>query len=172
MLMKLILLIVAFLTLQVSCLDSPHPSDEELEVVFRDHESDFELLLNMSRADSEVMRIAPDFTWLVDDASWPRPKEKLGFSEERWNQYRRLFEKLKLTNGLLSHRDQGTTYFLASSRGLVTGGSGKGYVYSEKELTPISDSLDKVSPEVLSKSINRTVYKKIKPNWYLFYDAH
>lgn len=170
--MRLILMAIVLLTLQAGCFDRPHPSDGALESVFKDHEADFELLLSMSKADSKVMRIAPDFTWLVDDASWPRPKEKLGFSEERWNQYRQLFQKLKLRNGLLSYQDQGITYFLASSKGLVTGGSGKGYVYSEKELTPLSESLDKISTELLSKSANGTVYKKIGPNWYLFHDAH
>jgi len=170
--MKLILIAVVLLTLQAGCFERSHPSDAELERVFRDHQSDFELLLGMSKVDSKVMRISPDFTWLVDDSSWPRPKDRLGFSEGRWNEYRQLFQKLKLQNGLLSYQTQGTTYFLASSQGLVTGGSGKGYVYSEKALMPLSESLDNVSTELLSKSANHTVYKKIGDNWYLFYDAH
>jgi len=170
--MRFVLFAALLLTLQASCFDSPHPSDAALESVFRNHQADFELLLSMSRADSKVMRIAPDFTWLVDDASWPRPEDKLGFSEERWNQYRELFRKLSLQSGLLTYRDQGTTYFLASSKGLVTGGSGKGYVYSEKELIPVSSSLDDISTETLKSSSNGMVYKKIGGNWYLFYDAH
>ena len=171
LIVRLILATVVLLSLHVSCSDSPHPSDAALEKIFREHETEFESLLSVSKIDSKVMRIAPDFTWLVDDASWPRPKEKLGFSEDRWNQYRQLFQKLELMNGLLSYQDEKITYFLASTKGLVTGGSGKGYVYSEKGLEPLADSLDKVSPELLNKSANRTVYKRIKPNWYLFYDS-
>lgn len=170
--MRLILVAVMLLILQSGCFDTPHPSDAELEDVFSDHQADFELLLSMSKVDSRVMRIAPDFTWLGDDASWPRPKEKLGFSEERWDQYRQLFQKLKLKNGLVRYDDPGITYFLASSKGLVTGGSGKGYAYSEKDLSPLSESLDKISTDLLHKSANRTVYKRIKPNWYLFYNAN
>ena len=167
-----IAVIVFLLTLVTGNCSSPHLSDAALEKNFQSHESDFERLLTMSKADSRLMRIAPDFTWLVDDPNWPRPKEKLGFSEERWSEYRQLFSKLGLANGLLIYRDEETTYFLATSTGLVTGGSSKGYVFSERPLTPLVDSLESVSPDILAKSPNRMAYKRIKTNWYLFYDSH
>ncbi len=38
---------------------------------FEANRADFELLVGMAEADANVMRIAPDFTWLNNDANWP-----------------------------------------------------------------------------------------------------
>src|SRR6266446_5918792 len=73
---------------------APHPSDKYLEQTFFAHESDFNKLVEMCNADSHVVRIAPDFTWLDNNAAWPRPESELGFSTQRWGQYRTLFSKL------------------------------------------------------------------------------
>lgn len=146
--------------------DSPHPDDANLEAVFRQHEAEFNRLVEMSRVDRRVIRIAPDFTWLDDNAGWPRPESELGFPKERWEEYRRLFKQLGLSNGILQNRAAGTTYLIASSNGLVTNGTMKGYAYSSEELSPMSDSLDDVTVMPTNK---RVMYKRLKDNWYLFY---
>lgn len=147
--------------------DREHPSDAALEAMFSEHEADFEKLIAMSNADAKVVRIAPDFTWLDDNARWPRPETEIGFSQERWNEYRELFKVLSLTKGLARHPDGQTIELIASTQGLLTGGSGKGYVYSTKELTPLRDALDNLGPT------GKHVYKQLKPpNWYLFYYSH
>ena len=50
----------------------------------------------MSNQDFRIVRIAPSFTWLDDDWSWPRPASKWGLSETRWDEYRRLFREAGL----------------------------------------------------------------------------
>ncbi len=144
--------------------DSPHPSDQSLEKLFAANEADFEKLVRMSNEDSHVVRIASDFTWLDNNAGWPRPESELGFSNQRWNEYRSFFSKLGLKSGILNYQPD-LILFLASSKGLVTGGSSKGYAYSLKRPEVIIESLDK--PD-FSKS--RIVYKRLKGNWYLFYE--
>ena len=106
----------------------PHPSDDTLLRNFQEHEADFALLARMASEDSRVVRIAYDFTWLEDNAGWPRPESELGFSRQRWDEYRRLFRKLDLEAGLLNHQPD-IILFLASTKGLMTGGSMKGYAY-------------------------------------------
>lgn len=54
------------------------------------------------------------------------------FSRERWDEYRRLFEQLGLTDGVVK-REPDLVLLTASSRGLVTGGSAKGYVHTVNE---------------------------------------
>src|ERR1700692_2242981 len=76
----------------------PHPSDGELKANFSQQQSGFENLLKMSKEDIRVVRIAPAFTWLDNDVSWPR--KEIGFSEERWKIYRELFWKLKIPDGI------------------------------------------------------------------------
>jgi hypothetical protein len=141
-------------------------SDAAMERVFEQHEEDFGRLIDMSRVDSKVIRIAPDFTWLDDNARWPRPESQLGFTKERWDEYKRLFSELSLREGLARDTEGDTVYLIAYSEGLGGGGSGKGYVYSSKELSPLYDSLDNLPP---ASSNGKHVYKKLKGSWYLFY---
>jgi len=145
------------------------PSDKTLEENFRRHESEFNELIKMSKIDSRVIRIADDFTWLDTNANWPRPDSEIGFSKERWNQYRNAFRVLGLRQGLLRPIDTETIFLIASGTGTVTSGSSKGYAYSSKTLSPLSDSLDEISHELLSK---HTVYKKLDHEWYLFFQGN
>jgi hypothetical protein len=59
--------------------NASHPSDAELEEVFREHEAEFNQLISMSQTDSKVMRIASTFTWLDENASWPVLHRHLAF---------------------------------------------------------------------------------------------
>jgi hypothetical protein len=83
---------------------APHSSDQYLEKIFLAHETDFNRLVEMSNEDLHVVRIAPDFTWLDKNASWPRPESELGFSNQRWDEYRSLFAKLGLKSGILNYQ--------------------------------------------------------------------
>lgn len=150
--------------------DNPHPSDDSLIQNFQNHEAEFERLVRMAKEDSHVIRIASDFTWTDKNAAWPRPESELGFSTERWNEYRSLFKKLDLKAGILNYQPD-LVYLTASTQGLLTGGSGKGYAYSLKEPSPIVESLDNVSFKGSEKSMN-FAYRKLKGNWYLFYNMN
>ena len=144
-----------------------HPSDASLIRRLAEHRPEFERLVAMSDADARVIRVAPSFTRLVDDWGWPRADSLLGFSPERWREYRSLFRALHLEGGL--ERGEGahpTIYLLASGRGMVTGGSRKGYVYSPTALAPVYASLDSIPPDLAS---NVTGYRHLSGPWYLFY---
>lgn len=78
------------------------PSDDQLLRWFTDHRSDLERLVRMSDEDfaaRRVIRIAPDFTRLVDNWGWPRPESEWGISRERWDEYRRMFRRVGLSSG-------------------------------------------------------------------------
>lgn len=144
-----------------------HPTDDTLIRRFATHRNDFERLVRMSDADPDVIRIAPTFTRLKNDWGWPRADSLLGFSPERWREYRQLFFALHLRKGL--ERGDGphsAIYFLASARGMATGGSTKGYAYSLSPLVPTYPSLDSVPPDLPS---NVTGYRHLSGPWYLFY---
>lgn len=145
------------------------PSDQVLEENFRRHESEFNKLIKMSKLDPRVIRIADDFTWLDNNASWPRPASEIGFSQERWNEYRNAFRVLNLKGGLMKPMDTDTLFLIASGTGSVPSGSSKGYAYSSKPLSPLSGSLENISPELLSQ---HTVYKKLSEEWYLFFQGN
>ncbi len=123
----------------------------------------------MSKEDAHVVRVAPDFTWLDTTAQWPRPDSQLGFTRERWDEYRRLFKKTGVESGFYRPEDNGRRNILflpIEATGMVTGGIEQGYAYTEVEPSPLVDSLEHLSIDV--KSL-QPVFKKLRGNWYLYY---
>ncbi len=146
-----------------------HPSDVQLAENFQRHEADFNKLLTMANEDARVVAITDDFTWLDNNMSWPRPESELGFSRARWDEYRGLFKQLGLAGGLNRRQDiPGSVFLVASSHGAFLRGTEKGYVYLREKPATIVDSLDRIDSQVKNMV---PVYKKLKGNWYLYYQA-
>jgi hypothetical protein len=151
--------------------NSKHPSDDKLMLRFQKNESSFNKLVAMSTTDSKVIRIAFDFTWLESSWAWPRPDSELGFSKERWDEYRDLFRKLGLKDGISRQNNSNgpVIFFTASSKGMTFRGSSKGFAYSVNALSPTFDSLDQIDVLKQKNQEHGDSYKKIKDNWYLYY---
>ena len=106
------------------------PPDSELRNRFFQHETDFVKLVRMSDLDARVTLIRPNFTYLDTDASWPR--KDIGFSEDRWNEYRSLFRSLNIDGGVTRRTDYPSSVFInVYASGGVLGSSEKGSLYSE-----------------------------------------
>lgn len=137
-------------------------SDAKLTKVFDGNRNDFDKLLNMSRQDYRIVRIRFDTTALYNDDSWPR--KDVGLSEQRWDEYRQLFRKLGIEEGLAHRNDLPSAVFLyAECTGSAVDMDCKGYVYSEMPLRPIKYNLDELAPGVF--------FKPLSGNWYLFRDG-
>ena len=136
-------------------------SDASMERRFATHESDFEQLLEMSKADSQVTRIKAE----TRDQGPGRPEKVL--TEQRWQAYRSLFQKTGLSGGIDRSPDYpAATFFIASYSGIGI----KGYVHSDIPLSPLVASLDgKLPPEVGSTGHGIFAFKHLKANWYLYY---
>ena len=137
------------------------PSDASMERRFATHESDFEQLLEMSKADSQVARIKME----TRDQGPGRPENVL--TEQRWQAYRSLFRNTELSGGIdRTPLYPVATFFVASYSGIGI----KGYVYSDVPLSPLVASLDgKLPPEVGSTGHGIFAFKHLKANWYLYY---
>jgi hypothetical protein len=152
------------------------PSDDYLIQNFNQHRQELDKLLDMAHADHEVIRIAPDFTRLESTWQWPRPLDQLGFSEERWDEYKQLFKVTGLTNGIESS-EEGSIFFSVSATGLGNGhGRDKGYVYlSDKAVKGISSlpSLDDAAIEKFFAQDPRwnghaMLFRHLNGRWYLY----
>lgn len=139
-----------------------HLSDKELLENFYQHQNSFEQLREMIIQDKIIDRI--DVDWTSPGAS---ELAAHGITHKKIKDYRKRMEKLGIKRGFSVYGYQGEIKLITSAQGLVTGGSSKGYVYRETEPKPLVDSIDHYRhPNPHSYSI----YQKIKPNWYLFYD--
>lgn len=142
------------------------PADSDLEARFRSNRQAFEQMARMVEEDRHLTRIAPNYTWLDDDISWPRPN--IGLSLERWNLYRRLFKETGATAGILRPIGSRTTFLIAYSFGLVTGSTDKGYAFCWDPLAPLFPSLDR-RPGDLKKG--QPAFKRLEDNWYIYYES-
>ena len=137
-------------------------SDGKLKDVFDKNIDDFKRLATMSEQDRHVVRIDFDFTALDTDSSWPR--KDLGFSKQRWEEYRILFRKLGITSGIGRQNDAPPiVFFYAQCEGSAISRDCKGYAYSEKPMKPTKDSLNRLAPGI--------AFKPLSQNWYLFRDG-
>lgn len=147
--------------------------EPDLRAAFNRERELLDSLRRMAEQDVHVIRVAPDFTWLDSTTKWPR--ENVGFGQARWNTYRSLFKTLSLPEGIVRTDDfPGAIFFVARVRGLCTGGSSAGYVYSTKPLTPTVESPKDALAAEVSATPSRNyayVFKTISPDWYAFYEV-
>lgn len=146
------------------------PSDEVLRMRFLAHRVDFERLAVMANEDSHLTRIAPDFTWLDDDVSWPR--KNVGISEQRWDDYRQIFRRVGASEGMIKYTNPNLILFPITTIGSVPSGVEKGLAYSQTSLGPVLKSLDERPSEVFWNGPDRShvlVYKPIEDHWYIYY---
>lgn len=159
----------------------PHPSDSTLTQNFYDHEADFKMLVMMANEDSKTRTIdttfvgfdGPSWIYLYEDKPWPSSESELGFTKQRWDEYRRLFSNLHLGSGLDRKHDMpGAIFFTSSidcfeiSKYEETAVTRKGYVYNPQLIhDSLTGSLDGIE-------LNRPAifYKKLNDNWYLYYE--
>jgi hypothetical protein len=123
----------------------------------------------MAEQDARLTRIAAVFTLLDNHNKWL--VKILVLALQRWDEYRSLFRKLSLAEGLVRATDfPGAVFLIARASGLCTGGSSAGHVYSAPELTPTSTSPAKTLDADARKNPGKHyayVSKPLKPNWYM-----
>jgi hypothetical protein len=156
----------------------PHqPSDAVLERRFNKERPDFDRLLTMMDEDRNMSRIAPDFTWRQDNVAWPRPESEWGISNERWNDYKRLFSKTGLDDGITKPEKSSDTLLEVWSWGLVVGGIRVSYLHCGP---PRDGSVHTEPPCLQNKDSGRVEessgdsyrFKKIAPDWYIFEESN
>ena len=127
---------VVFLLLTFSAC-SGEPSDDQLLDWFARNRSDLERLVRMSDEDFAacgVIRVAPTFTRLVDNWGWPRAESEWGISRDRWDEYRRVFRRAGLNDGL--NRDgerHGQIHFSRWGVGLADNSRERGILFAHAE---------------------------------------
>lgn len=151
--------ILIFTTLFVACILN-YPSDEVLEQRFHSNKAEFDKLIAMLDEDKDIVTLGLNYVFYKGESS----RE---VSEERLNEYRKLFKKLKLNAGI--YRDnESSVRLIIFKKGWLTN-SEKSYLYSSIEPSTLVNSLDDVIKNDAGN--HRSVHKKIQDNWYLYYES-
>ena len=127
---------------------------------FQSHKAQFNQLLQMFLEDKKLGRVAYDFTR-------PANPSEIGISNQRIQEYRKLFDELNLTAGIEGYEEKDLVWFHSSTQGLSISGSSKGFAYVLKPPPLIVDTLDGYRSKD-GKSF--TAFRHIEGNWYLYYD--
>ena len=151
------LLILCLVVAIAATLGCGHRSDARLRHQFETARADCDQLRSMFAEDQHLVRIAPDYTMARDNAQWPSPD--VGLSEQRWNEYRRLFESTGAELGIL-RRDSGLVLMMVSAVGWMDSGTYKGYAYLEDPPEQIVSSLD-------GREDDSWAFVHLTGNWYI-----
>jgi hypothetical protein len=142
----------------VGCGNS-YPSDSLLEERFHSHRADFDKLARLFREDASLSSVGSEGAWVSFDV-------KANIPQQRLNEYRALFDKLKLKH-IGRGEKSGNFYILTwKNDGFIIGGASKLYIYAETPPSPLADSLDGLA----SSGHDAYAFKKIADNWYLHLD--
>jgi hypothetical protein len=134
------------------------PRDAKLREAFFANKDDFNKLVSMSQQDPTVTRIRFELTIMKKGSEFIKNE---GLSGDRWQEYRVLFKKLGLAEGLgRTQAYPSAILFYVYCEGSAIDADCKGFAYSETQLAPLATSLNTMRPGY--------VFEQFYPNWYLF----
>jgi hypothetical protein len=150
------------------------PSLETLQRRFPKQRKDLETILAMSNQDSQLLRIDPD--WLATaSAQYMQYDKASGITEKRWNEYRRLFSRNNITQGIQRVPDSDDAFILVKSEGLLNRGFSNGYLYCGARpvhrYPPCTRSSESGSHEFEGPGDEGYSFIKLDGGWYAFSDG-
>jgi hypothetical protein len=139
--------------------------DDPLIRNFIKNEAAFIRLRDLFAADPQLTEVRRNLIMTPSVAlrSPPRDIETVGLSRERYAAYLELFDRLGLGVGVA--RSGWGTWFEAQGPSFANGATRKGYIYSDRDLTPVLASLDSVPRSLRVEG--GVVLRRIKEHWYL-----
>lgn len=151
------------------------PADAALRAKFEKQRTDFEKLISMSNAEPKLWQITPGFA-RVDDfhpGRTPRAATEVDLPKARYTDYREIFRKLGLPNGLLREKavpPAEQIFFPVYVKQMGSDDSvEKGFAYCECEL-PEHTGAELTLAEAQAKKPG-PVFQRLEPGqqrWYLY----
>jgi hypothetical protein len=133
---------------------------------FHAHEAAFDHLASMAQADMELYGLTREAVFVRrGENNWADATPQ-SISDSRWSSYQALFRELELPNGFA--KDGPRISFLVDQVSIWNGDSSKGYVYSAEPLPTCALDLRVCAQKAPIVYGGATVYKFIKPRWYLW----
>jgi hypothetical protein len=164
---KYFLILIAAL-LAVNYFSLP-PSDEKLERQFADRKSEFELLIQKANKTPSVVRISNDEILDSDGRKYLEGDRVLPISPESWKEYRELFKKTGMKEGLYRSPQTGSIQFLGHTIFGKLGPIGTlyGYVYCPAASDVLQTGFLPCSQGRAEYDIIDYRYKRIATEWFI-----
>jgi hypothetical protein len=157
------------------------PSLNKLQRRFPAEQADLEIIVSMSDQDSQFTRIDPNWLMTADGYQYYWPGSPLSGTDsetapmptERWNQYRKLFSKDNISQGVERDTVSGDQFILVDSEGILDSGVSVGYVLcslgAKHRYPPCVLGGDRGSQEY-SENPRRDAYeyRHLTGRWYVY----
>jgi hypothetical protein len=150
------------------------PSLARLESRFPRRRTDLERLVAMSDQDAQLIRIAS--WWLMtSDHQYMEYTAETGITQGRWDEYRRIFARNAIADGLQRDHDTGDIYFMVRAVGIVNRGHSSGYLHcgpGPNHRYPPCSFLDVVGEHLkASDSDVNYAFRRIGQSWYAYSES-
>jgi len=146
------------------------PSINTLANRFPRQRKDLETIVSMSDQDPQLLRIDPNWLSTYGHQYFANSPET-GITLERWNEYRRLFARNKITQGIQRDPASRDAFILVDSVGILNRGTSNGYLYCGPGPThrylPCSLS-QPVGEHPYSPGDEAYSFRKLADRWYAF----
>lgn len=145
-----------------------HTSDESLSELFNARRPSFFALKELLTENPEIKFISPNYI-LTNTKKISLNNNSLGYKEvmtqQKWDQYQSFFAELRLRGGVQVAAN-GSIYFVVDHVSIFNGDSEKGIVYTNVTMNQHSHDLN--TYKLSTDHEERTIYKKLMQNWYMY----
>lgn len=128
------------------------------------------MIVSMSDQDAQLIRIDPN--WLMTaDHQYQSYSPDAGITLERWNEYRRLFARNDITQGIQRDPASRDAFILVKSVGLLNRGTSNGFLYcgpGPKHRYPPCSLSQAEGEHPYSRGSEEYSYRKLADRWYAF----
>jgi hypothetical protein len=149
------------------------PSLRELEARFPNQRHDLETIISMSDNDPQLTVIDP--AWLATrDRRYIGYSADTGITQERWEEYRRLFSRNSLTQGVRRNPDTKDAFIIVKSFGLLDRGTSAGFLYcgpGPNHSYPPCSSSQPFGDHPYKPGDEGYSFFKLADRWYAFSDG-
>lgn len=167
----LVFVALPFLFLRACQWSDAHPTDSAMIQEFRRNQAVFSDLRVLVSQEQRVTRVARDFIWVDGTQNVSETERPNYLPDDRLARYLTLFDKLKLESGVIRYED-GSVGFLRSSSGMVTSGSSKEFIWSQRMSTPVLAPSDQRSLEdACIPKTGCSAARQIAPEWFILFES-
>ncbi len=155
-----VFLMIGFVYYYFDFPEPEHLADEELIQRFHQSHASFERLIQMEKEDRELAMVSEDRT---------TPERPSDITPERIAEYRRFLKDAGPRPWIEMSADRTQVKIGSTSRGFVTHGAEKGYLYAEKTVDEkdLMPDLDRFSKDEKGFGL-----RHIEGHWYLFFEGY
>ena len=125
----------------------------------------------MSDQDPNLSVIDPSWLQLRNGTQFLNYDARAGITENRWNEYRRIFRRNDITQGIRRYQPSGDAFILVKSEGLLDRGVSNGFLFcgvGPEHAYPPCSSQQAKGEHPYTEAEGAYSFVRVADRWYVF----